>query len=186
MHPCSSGGISAYQSYPWGSMYSQPAMQQRAPCPTAFTTTLGGAREHQPPSSSTLPPFSFFTMGEHAPSHTSSQGSSHTQPHTSTSTTTGTLPPVSTLRPPRLRADITPSKAASLLPSQSSPASPESPPLPPCVKIEYDSPQEVHSHFHCDFSPIQFWLQICIREYVFKISVNIYIHYKYEDISHLY
>lgn len=152
-----SGGITAYQSYPWGGMYSQPAVQQRAPCPPAYTATLGGAREHQPPSSSTLPPFSFFSVGEHVPSHTSSQGPSHTQPHTGSCTsTTSTLPPVSTLRPPRLRAEITPSKAASLLPSQTSPASPESPPVPSCVKIEYDSPQELHSHFHCDFSPIQF------------------------------
>lgn len=142
-------------------MYSQPAIQQRAPCPPAFTATLGGARELQPPSSSTLPPFSFFTVGDHAPSHASCQGSSHTHPHTgscttTTTTTTSALPPVSTLRPPRLQAEITPTKAASLPSSQTSPASPESPPVPPCVKIEYDSPQEIHSHFHCDFSPIQF------------------------------
>uniref|UniRef100_H3DHW4 Matrilin 1 n=1 Tax=Tetraodon nigroviridis TaxID=99883 RepID=H3DHW4_TETNG len=51
------GGMAAYQSYPWGSLYSQPAMQQRAPCPPA----MGGAREHQP-LTSTLPPLSFFTL----------------------------------------------------------------------------------------------------------------------------
>lgn len=160
MYICFEGGITAYQSYPWGSMYSQPAMQQRAPCPPTFTATLGGAREHQPPSSSTLPPLSLFAVGDRAPSHASSQSSSHTQAHTggctSTTTTSSVLPPVSSLRPPRLRAEITPTKAGALLPSQSSPASPESPPVPPCVKIEYDSPQEIHSHFHCDFSPIQF------------------------------
>lgn len=148
--------MAAYQSYPWGRMYSQPAMQQRAPCPPAYSA----AREHQPPSSSSLPSFSFLAVGEHVASHTGSQGPSHTHPHTSsctsTSTTSITLPPVSTLRPPRLRAETTPSKAASLLLSQASPASPESPPVPSCVKIEYDSPQELHSHFHCDFSPIQF------------------------------
>lgn len=150
--------MSAYQSYPWGSMYSQPAVQQLAPCPPTFTATLGGAREHQPPSSSALPPFSFFTTGDHMASHAISQGSSHTQPLAGgcTTTTTSALPPVSTLQPPRLQAEVTPTQAASLLPSQSSPASPQSPPVPPCVKIEYDSPQELHSHFHCDFSPIQF------------------------------
>lgn len=156
MSTCFTGGMAAYQSYPWGSVYSQPAVQQRASCPPAFTATLGGAQEHQP-LSSTLPPLSFFTVGEHAPPHSSSQGSSHTQPHTDGCVaTTSALPPVSSLPPPHLRAEITPTKAACLLPTQSSPASPESSPAPPCVKIEYDSPQEIHSHFQCDFSPIQF------------------------------
>lgn len=151
--------MAAYQSYPWGSMYSQTAIQQHAPCPPTFTTNLGGAREHQPPSSTTLPSLSFFPLGDPVPSLANPPGPSHTQTHTSSCTTTtssGALPPVSTLRPPRLRAEITPTTAASLLPSQTSPASPESPPVPPCVKIEYDSPQEIHSHFHCDFSSIHF------------------------------
>lgn len=129
-------------------MYSQTT-----PCPPTFPATLGGSREHQPPSCTTLPPPSFFTLGDHMPSHSSSQGSPHTS---STSNSTIVLPPVSSLRPSCLRAEITPSKAVSLLPSQVSPASPESPPVSPCVKIEYDSPQEIHSHFHCDFSPIHF------------------------------
>ncbi|XP_019119766.2 uncharacterized protein nobox [Larimichthys crocea] len=152
------GGITAYQSYPWGNMYSQPAIHQRAQCPPTYPTNMGGVRDHQPPSSTTLPPPSFFTRGDHGPSHANSQRSSHTHTLTATtnSSTTTVLPPVSTLRPSRLRAEITPTKAASLLPSQVSPASPESPPVPPCVKIEYDSPREIHSHFHCDFSPIQF------------------------------
>ncbi|XP_042362542.1 uncharacterized protein LOC121957821 [Plectropomus leopardus] len=151
------GGITAYQSYPWGSMYSQPAIHQRTQCPPAYPGSLGGARDHQPPSSTTLPPPSFYNLGDHGPSHASSQRSSHTHTHTVTSSSSTTvLPPVSTLRPSRLRAEITPTKTASLLPSQVSPASPDSSPVPPCVKIEYDSPREIHSHFHCDFSPIHF------------------------------
>ncbi|XP_033980442.1 homeobox protein NOBOX isoform X1 [Trematomus bernacchii] len=144
-HP---GGITAYQSYPWGSMYSQPALHQRSQCPPTYPGSRG-ARDPQPPSSNTLPPPSYFIRGDHAvPSHANSQRSSHT----SSSCTTTVLPPVSTLRPSRLRAEITPTKAASLLSSQVSPASPDSSPVPPCVKIEYDSPQEIHSHFQCDFS----------------------------------
>ncbi|XP_044028490.1 paired box protein Pax-6-like [Siniperca chuatsi] len=150
------GGITAYQSYPWGSMYSQPAIHQRTQCPPTYPASLGGARDHQPPSSTTLPPPSFFTRGDHGPSHANSQRSSHTHTHTTTSSSTTVLPPVSSLRPSCLRVESTPTKAASLLPSQVSPASPESPPVPPCVKIEYDSPREIHSHFHCDFSPIHF------------------------------
>ncbi|XP_034560639.1 uncharacterized protein LOC117827900 [Notolabrus celidotus] len=141
------GGIAAYQTYPWGNVYSQLPVHQRAECPQTYPASLGGARDVQPPSS-TLPPPSFFT---HGPSHADSQRQSHTISSNSSSTTV--LPPVSTLRPSCLRAEITPTKAASLLPSQVSPASPESPPVPSSVKIEYDSPQEIHSHFHCDFSP---------------------------------
>ncbi|KAK9526904.1 hypothetical protein VZT92_015578 [Zoarces viviparus] len=149
------GGITAYQSYPWSSMYSQPAIHQRAQCPPTYPGSLEGARDHQPPSSTTLPPPSFFTRGDHGSSHANSQCSSHTHTHTSTSST-AVLPPVSTLQPPRLRAEFTPTKAESLLSSQVSPASPDSSPLPSCVKIEYDSPREIHSHFHCEFSPIHF------------------------------
>lgn len=151
--------MAAYQSYPWGNVYSQTAIQQHAPCPPTFTANLGGAREHQPPSSTTLPPLSLFPLSDHAPPLANSQGPSHTPTHTGSctgATFTTALPPVSTLRPPRLHAEITPTKAASLLPSQTSPTSPESPPVPSCVKIEYDSPQEIHSHFHCDFSSIHF------------------------------
>ncbi|KAI4817553.1 hypothetical protein KUCAC02_010938 [Chaenocephalus aceratus] len=144
-HP---GGIPAYQSYPWGSMYSQPALHQRSQCPPTYPASRG-ARDPQLPSSNTLPPPSYFIREDHAvPSHANSQRSSHT----SSSSCTMVLPPVSTLRPSRLRAEITPTKAASLLSSQVSPASPDSSPVPPCVKIEYDSPREIHSHFHCDFS----------------------------------
>ncbi|KAG8005178.1 hypothetical protein GBF38_011123 [Nibea albiflora] len=49
------GGITAYQSYPWGNMYSQPAIHQRAQCPPTYPTNLAGARDHQPPSSTALP-----------------------------------------------------------------------------------------------------------------------------------
>ncbi|XP_054462519.1 homeobox protein NOBOX-like [Anoplopoma fimbria] len=149
------GGITAYQSYPWGNMYSQPAIHQRTQCPPTYPG-LEGTRDHHPTSSTTLPPPSFFTRGDHGSSHVNSQCSSHTHTHTSTSSNSAVLPPVSTLRPSRLRAEITPTKAASLLSSQVSPASPDSSPLPPCVKIEYDSPREIHSHFHCEFSPIHF------------------------------
>ncbi|XP_060916312.1 uncharacterized protein LOC132991548 isoform X1 [Labrus mixtus] len=155
------GGIAAYQSYPWGNMYSQPALHQRAQCPPTYPPSIGGTRDHQPPSS-TLPPPSFFT---HGPSHANPQRSLHSLAHTiststsscSTSSSTTVLPPVSTLRPSRLRAEVTPTKGTSLLSSQVSPASPESQPVPSSVKIEYDSPREIHSHFHCDFSsPIHF------------------------------
>ena len=149
------GGISAYQSYPWGNMYGQPALHQRTQCPPTYPTSLGPAQDHQPPSSTTLPPPSFY-RGDLGLSHANSQRSSHTQTHTTNSTTTPILPPVSTLRPSHLQTESTPTKVASLLPSQVSHASPESPPVPPCVKIEYDSPREIHSHFHCDFSPIHF------------------------------
>ncbi|XP_055081293.1 uncharacterized protein LOC129456658 [Periophthalmus magnuspinnatus] len=137
------GGITAYQSYPWGSMYSQASLHQRPQCPPSYPSTLSAPRDLQLAPSGTAPPSVFFTIDQH---------SSHTQIHSSSTT----LPPVSTLRPPRLRAEITPTKAAPLLPAQASPASPQSPPVPPCVKIEYDSPREIHSHFHCDFSPIHF------------------------------
>ncbi|XP_056255571.1 uncharacterized protein LOC130183864 [Seriola aureovittata] len=151
------GGITAYQSYPWGSMYSQPTMHQRTQCPPTYPASLGVARDHQPPSSTTLPPPSFYPRGDLGLSHANSQRSSHTQTHTtSSSSSTTSLPPVSTLRPSHLRAESTPTKVVSLLPSQVSPTSPESSPVPPCVKIEYDSPREIHSHFHCDFSPIHF------------------------------
>ncbi|XP_036948029.1 proline-rich protein 36-like isoform X3 [Acanthopagrus latus] len=50
-------------------------------------------------------------------------------------------------------AEITPTRASSLLPSQVSPAAPECPPAPPCVKIE----REIHSQVHFDFSPHRFF-----------------------------
>lgn len=159
------GGIPAYQSYPWGNVYGQTGIHQHVQCPPIFPPSLGGAREHQPSSSASLS--SYFTLGEHGPSHANPQRSSHTLTHTTSissgsgSSTAAVLPPVSTLRPSRLRAEITPTKAASLLPSQVTPASPDSPTVTPCVKIEYDSPQEIHSHFHCDFSSIHFWLCAC-------------------------
>ncbi|XP_069555813.1 uncharacterized protein nobox [Brachyistius frenatus] len=145
------GGITAYQSYPWGNMYNQPAVHQRAQCPSTYPASLGSARDHQTPSTSSLPLPSFFPRGDHGPSYVNSQRSSHTHAHTAT-----LLPPVSTLRPSCLRAENTPTKVSSLLAAQISSTSPESSPVPPCVKIEYDSPREIHSHFHCDFSPIHF------------------------------
>ncbi|XP_037329222.2 homeobox protein NOBOX-like [Pungitius pungitius] len=148
------GGITAYQSYPWGGLYSQPALHQRTPCPPIYPGSLEGARDHQP-SSTTLPPPSFFAQGDQGSSHVTSECSSHNHTHNSSSSST-VLPPVSTLRPSRLRAEITPAKAASLLSSQVSPASPDSSPGPPGAKMEYDSPREIHSHFQCEFSPIHF------------------------------
>lgn len=148
------GGITAYQSYPWGNMYSQPTIHQRPQCPPSYPSSLVNARDHQLASSSTLPTSLFFTRD--GPSHTNPQHPSHSQSHTSSSTTTTVLPPVSTLRPSRLKAETTPTMTATQLPSQVSPASPGSSPVTPCVKIEYDSPREIHSHFHCDFSPIHF------------------------------
>lgn len=159
---CPAGGIAAYQSFPWGNMYNQPAIHQRTQCPSTYPASMGAARDHQPPSSTHLPPPSFYPHGDLGLSHTNSQCSSHTTTTTPSSTTT-ILPPVSTLRPSHHRAESTPTKVSSLLPSQVSPASPESPPVPPCVKIEYESPQEIHSHFHCDFSPIHFWLHCWMR-----------------------
>ncbi|CAB1455381.1 unnamed protein product [Pleuronectes platessa] len=148
------GGLTGYQSYPWGNVYNQPSMHQRTQCPPSYPASLGTARDRQPPSSTTLPP-SFYPQGELG----LSQRSSHFQPHTTSTDTSSSsstvLPPVSTLRPSHLR-ESTPTKVTSLLHSQVSPASPESPPVPPCVKIEYESPREIHSHFHCDFSPIHF------------------------------
>ncbi|XP_030003922.1 uncharacterized protein nobox [Sphaeramia orbicularis] len=150
------GGITAYQSFPWSNMYSQPTVHQRPQCPPSYPSMMGAARDHQQPSSTALPPSLFFPRGDHGSSQTNIQRSSHIQTHTSTSSATTVLPPVSTLRPSCIRAENTPPKAAPLLPSQVSSASPESPPVPPSVKIEYDSPREIHSHFHCDFSPIHF------------------------------
>nr|XP_040043934.1 homeobox protein NOBOX-like [Gasterosteus aculeatus aculeatus] len=152
------GGIAAYQSYPWGSMYSQPALHQRTPCPPIYPGSLEGARDHQPSSTTLLPP-SFFAQGDQGSSHANPECSSHNHTHNSTTSSTSSstvLPPVSSLRPSRLRAEITPAKAASLLSSQVSPASPDSSPGPPGAKMEYDSPREIPSHFHCEFSPIHF------------------------------
>lgn len=144
-------GMAAYQSYPWGSIYSQPSVHQRPLCPSAYPSSLGAPRDHQlPPSGSVPPPPVFFSRGDHSLSNPSCLS------HPSSSSSTTVLPPVSTLRRPRLRAETTPTKAASLLDTQVSPASPERPPVPSCAKIEYDSPHQVHSHFHCDFSPIHF------------------------------
>lgn len=150
------GGITAYQSFPWTNMYSQPTVHQRPQCPPSYPGMMGAARDHQQPSSATLPPSLFFPRGDHGSSHPNVQRPSHIQTHGSTGNATTVLPPVSTLRPSCIRAENTPPKAVPLLPSQVSSASPESPPVPPCVKIEYDSPREIHSHFHCDFSPIHF------------------------------
>lgn len=141
-------------------MYSQPTIHQRPQCPPSYPSSLVNARDHQLASSSTLPTSLFFTRD--GPSHTNPQHPSHSQSHTSSSTTTTVLPPVSTLRPSRLKAETTPTMTATQLPSQVSPASPGSSPVTPCVKIEYDSPREIHSHFHCDFSPIHFWLDVCV------------------------
>ncbi|KAM6899564.1 uncharacterized protein nobox [Xenentodon cancila] len=144
------GGITAYQSYPWGNLYGQPPMHQHAQCPLSYPGSLGSTQDHQTPSTTSV--HSFFPGGDQGTSHENSQHMSHTQSYTTTSSTT-ILPPVSTLRPSCLRAETTPTKVSSL---QVSSTSPESPPVPSSVKLEYDSPPEIHSHFHCDFSPIHF------------------------------
>ncbi|XP_006788150.2 rho guanine nucleotide exchange factor 5-like [Neolamprologus brichardi] len=150
-------GITAYQSYPWGNMYSQPAMHQRTQCPPAYPGSLGPGREHQPTSSTTLPLPSFFPGEDQESLHANSQNPSLNQTFTSSTTSTTTvLPPVSTLRHSCLRVEDTPARESLLMPSQVNTASPESPAVPSCVKLEYDSPREIHSHFHCDFSPIHF------------------------------
>lgn len=148
------GGMPSYQSYPWSNLYSQSAIHQRTQCPSTYSASLGSIRDHQTPSTSSLPLQTVFQAGEHDPSHTNLQQAAEAQPHITTSTTF--LPPVSTLRPSCLRTETTPTKVSSLLPSQVSTTSPESPSAPSCVKLEYDSPREIHSHFHCDFSPIHF------------------------------
>ncbi|XP_037548753.1 homeobox protein NOBOX [Nematolebias whitei] len=135
------GGMPVYPSYPWGNLYSQTAVHQRAP--STFSASLVSSLDHQAPSTSSLPLPSFVPQGDRGSSHLNLQHSSHTRTHTETSTT---------LRTPSLRAETTPNKVSSLL---SSPAK-ESLAAPPCVKLEYDSPREIHSHFHCDFSPIHF------------------------------
>ncbi|XP_008420063.1 uncharacterized protein nobox [Poecilia reticulata] len=148
------GGVASYQSYPWSNLYSQPGVHQRTQCPSTYSASLGSVRDHQTPSTSSLPVHPGFQVGEHNPSHTNLQQAAETQSHIPTST--AVLPPVSTLRPSCLRAEITPTSSSSLLPSQVNSTSPQSPSAPSCVKLEYDSPREIHSHFHCDFSPIQF------------------------------
>ncbi|PWA14988.1 hypothetical protein CCH79_00008864, partial [Gambusia affinis] len=140
------GGVASYQSYPWSNLYSQPGVHQRTQCPSTFTASLGSIRDHQTPSTSSLPVHPGFQVGEHNPSHTNVQQAAETQSDIPTSTTV--LPPVSTLRPSCLRAETTPTGSSSLLPSQVSGTSPQSPSAPSCVKLEYDSPQEIHSHFH--------------------------------------
>ncbi|XP_041823001.1 uncharacterized protein LOC121628142 [Melanotaenia boesemani] len=148
----SSGGLTSYPSYPWNN--GQPAMHQRAPCPPTYPSNVGSVPDHQTPSAASLSLNSFFPGGDHGPSQPNFQHASHTQTHTTT--ITAVLPPVSALRPAYLAAESTPTKVSSLLHSQVSSASPESPSVPPSVKTEYDSPHELHSHFHCDFSPIHF------------------------------
>ncbi|XP_061753082.1 paired box protein Pax-6-like [Nerophis ophidion] len=120
------GGMAAYQSYPWAGVYAQPTAHQRS-----YTV-----RDLQAPSPSAgLPPCVQWANLPHSAA--------------------AILPPVCTLQPSRTRAESTATKAAPLLPpSQASPVSLHSPLASSCVKMEYDSPRQVHSHFHCDFSPI--------------------------------
>nr|XP_054601272.1 homeobox protein NOBOX [Nothobranchius furzeri] len=143
-------GITAFPSYPWNNLYNQPATLQRAQHPSAYPPSMGSAPDHQIPTTSGLPQHSFFPLVDHGSSF---QHSSCTQ----TQTDNAALQPVSSLRLPHLRGEITPNKASSsLLSSQVSSPSPESPIAPSCVKMDSDSPREIHSHFHCDFSPIHF------------------------------
>ncbi|XP_077446093.1 uncharacterized protein nobox isoform X2 [Stigmatopora argus] len=148
MQPNNSGGVGSYLSYPWPNVYTQPAVQQLAPnYPAGFA---GAARDHQVPSSSSsaagVPPC-FQRMYAHGGGGGGSGGGT-------------VLPPVSTLQPSRLRVEGRAAEAdtASLNPpSQPNPVcSPSCPVAPSSVKIECDSPCEIHSHFNCDFSAIHF------------------------------
>ncbi|XP_077599713.1 uncharacterized protein nobox isoform X2 [Stigmatopora nigra] len=143
MQPNNSGGVGSYLSYPWPNVYTQPAVQQLAPnYPAGFT---GAARDHQVPSSSSSAgaPACFQRVYAHG-----GGGGG------------GVLPPVSTLQPSRLRVEgraAAETDAASLPPSQPNPVcSPSCHVAPSSVKIESDSPCEIHSHFNCDFSAIHF------------------------------
>ncbi|CAL9691406.1 unnamed protein product [Knipowitschia caucasica] len=138
------GAITTYQSYPWGNMYSQPSLHQRPQCPPSYPSVVDASRDLQLPPTSSGPPSVLFR--EQRPSHSLTQ----------TLQSSTALPPVSTLKPSRLRVETTPTKSAPLLPAQVSSTSTQSSPVPPCVKLEYDSPHEIHSHFHCDFSQIHF------------------------------
>lgn len=115
-HPA---GITAYQSYPWGNMCSQPAMHQRTQCPPAYPGSLGPGREHQPTSSTIFPLPSFFPGEDQESLHANSQDPSLNQTFTSSTTSTATvLPPVSTLLPSCLRVEDTPARESLLMPSQ--------------------------------------------------------------------
>ncbi|XP_015227796.1 PREDICTED: homeobox protein NOBOX-like [Cyprinodon variegatus] len=144
------GGMT-YQTYPWSNMYNQPAIHQHNLCPPTYSACFGSVQDRQIASTSSLPLHSVFQVGEHNPSLPTSQQAAEVQLQSATTTTTtnSILPPVSTL-PPSC------TEGPSLLPSQVRSTSPESPPAPSCVKLEYDSPREIHSHFQCDFSPIHF------------------------------
>uniref|UniRef100_A0A669C685 Homeobox domain-containing protein n=1 Tax=Oreochromis niloticus TaxID=8128 RepID=A0A669C685_ORENI len=112
-------GITAYQSYPWGNMCSQPAMHQRTQCPPAYPGSLGPGREHQPTSSTIFPLPSFFPGEDQESLHANSQDPSLNQTFTSSTTSTTTvLPPVSTLLPSCLRVEDTPASESLLMPSQ--------------------------------------------------------------------
>ncbi|XP_019211438.1 homeobox protein NOBOX isoform X1 [Oreochromis niloticus] len=112
-------GITAYQSYPWGNMCSQPAMHQRTQCPPAYPGSLGPGREHQPTSSTIFPLPSFFPGEDQESLHANSQDPSLNQTFTSSTTSTATvLPPVSTLLPSCLRVEDTPARESLLMPSQ--------------------------------------------------------------------
>nr|XP_057903105.1 uncharacterized protein LOC131101774 [Doryrhamphus excisus] len=141
------GGMAAYKSYPWANVYGQPAAHQCLQRPATYSSTgfaAAAGRDFQAPSSSAnLLPLC-FQRADPLPS----------QALTHVGGTTTVLPPVSTLQPSRLRVDSGATKVAPMLPP--SHASPGSPLVPSGEKMEYDSPREVHSHFHCDFSPIHF------------------------------
>ncbi|XP_019729755.1 homeobox protein NOBOX [Hippocampus comes] len=137
LQPPNHGGMASYQSYPWPNMYAQPSVRQLAP---NYTAGFAGARDLQIPSTSGNMPQCFPCAHGHGGPII--------------------LPPVSTLQPSRLRAEsgmgAKGMAVAPLFPSQASPGSPRSAAAPSCDKVENDSPRAIHSHFQCDFSPIQF------------------------------
>ncbi|CAL8293909.1 unnamed protein product [Merluccius merluccius] len=159
------GGTPAYQSYSWGNILAQPAVVQRAQCPASYS----GGHPQSGTAGTLLPTSSFFPLNPQRSSSNSSSSSSHTQTHTATTTTStnnnnnnsiaAVIPhmPPTALQAPRHKANDGPQlQKPTALAAQVSPASPESPPASSCGKIEYDSPHNIHSHFHCDFSPIHF------------------------------
>ncbi|KAJ3609447.1 hypothetical protein NHX12_023968 [Muraenolepis orangiensis] len=147
------GGTPAFRSYSWGNIQGPPAVVQRAQCPSSYT-----GNHQQPSATGTLHPSS-FPRGIHGPPR---WPSSHGQTRTITATNNSlavSVPhvPLAALQAPGPKADGGPQPPkATALQTQVGPASPESPPASSCDKIEYDSPHELHSHFHCDFSPIHF------------------------------
>ena len=123
-------------------------MFQRASCPqyTSRDHVTASTSSSSYPYTASVPnllPHRNYPRGGHGPSH-------------SQRPTASAVPAMSAPLPPFSRADGALPNAGPPLVPHVSPALPEPPLEPPCLKAEYDSPREVHSHFQCDFSPIHF------------------------------